>query len=102
MWGQAREIMEIESCLAIAGTVHRRRLELESEVAESGTAFPKGPDYCNLAEEIAVCESIKASVRVLLAGHLLELDFNSNNRAVARAPSALKNTQFDRGSHQEH
>jgi hypothetical protein len=91
----------IESYLTIAGTAQRRLAEVDSEVTATQTAFPNGPDHTHLVQEIATCEAIVAIARAMLSAQMLQLRFTADGRAVAQAPDALRNSEYDQGSHDE-
>jgi len=91
----------IESYLTIAGTAQRRLIEVSSVVAASQAAFPKGPDDTHLVQEIATCEAIIAVARAMLSAQMLQLRFTTDGRAVAHAPSVLRGSEYDQGSHDE-
>lgn len=93
--------MKISNYLTIAGTARRCLMEAESSIASAPTAFPKGPDDLQLLQEVAMCESILANARALLGAQMLELDFTAGGRAQAKAPKALKGSEYDQGFHRE-
>jgi hypothetical protein len=93
--------MIIGSYLSIAGIAHRRIIEAESARGANKSAFPKGPDDLHLVQEIAVCEAIIGNARALLCAQMLQLEFSSSGRALARVPEALRGGEYDRGSEDE-
>ena len=93
--------MKTSECLIVAGIAQRQLLVLNRQTRKERGTFPNGPDDLNVPQEIAVCESIIAMMRGLLAGSLLELSFTSDGRAIAKAPDALSGTEYDNGTFRE-
>lgn len=93
--------MKVKDCLAIAGIAYRRLSAINKEIAKSETAFPKGPDFVDLSQEAAMCESVIAIARAFLSNCLLELSFNAQGRGMASPPDGLGGTRYDNGVHKE-
>ncbi|MCP3463082.1 hypothetical protein [Bradyrhizobium sp. CCGUVB23] len=93
--------MSIEVYLTIAGAAYRRALEIRSEMRANASAFPKGPDNTQLAQEEAICAAIIANARALLSAQLLQLDFTVSGCALARPPEALAGGEYDQGAYDE-
>jgi hypothetical protein len=76
-------------------------LDVRSEIEADAAAFPGGPDGTHLSQEVATCEAIVVLARALLIAQMLELQFDANGRAMAEAPDALKDSEYDQGKHIE-
>ena len=93
--------MKTSECLTIAGIAHRRLQALNRQTKSQRGTFPNGSDNLDVPQEAAMCESMIATMRGLLAVSLLELSFTSKGRAIAKAPDALHGTEYDNGTHRE-